>query len=538
MESLSESATIRNSVIYRLYPKSFFDFDGDGIGDIKGITAKLSYFLSLGVDVISISSVFETDSDEITFNTTDFMRVNPALGTLRDFEELLEEAHKLQLKIYLSFPISFTSTAHPWFEKSRASTSLNPYREYYIWHAGKGKSAPDNKRSSFKSPLWTYDDKSGEWYRCYNGSNTPQLNFDNPRVRKEILDVLRFWREKGVDGFIVENAFFTTDKLILDNRTLLYKADEGFFAEGRGLYRMLRDIKERVESDFPLLLDPENVHPGLYPYLLTNEKPIVDALYATDLIKDDRLFQKGSFSFKDFVKAYLSTQSTDLSDKTCLPFDGKDYSRLLSNLISQTNPAFIPAAKMLCALLFTARSVPSIYQGEEIGMTDYAPFKANDAKGYTMAPDLLHSRSPFQWDNNPNAAFTDCDYPFFLVNDNYHKINLLSQYVDGESIFSFYRKMIEMRKTSSALRNGEFIDRSEGNVLCFLRESKTERLLIVANASHKSLNAKLPANLVGQSALCEICNYGVVSKTLNATMGLRPYEVRVFRLSSPLLALN
>ena len=171
-------------------------------------------------------------------------------------------------------------------------------------------------------------------------------------------------------------------------------------------------------------------------------------------------------------------------------------------------------------------------------MTDFTTFKPSEHKGYTSDPNLLHARSPFQWDNNPNGAFTESAFSALPVNDNYHKINLLTQSSDGESVFSFYRRIILFRKNSSALQHGSFRLFPDGNILCYLRESEDERILIVANPSAKPLNAKLPKDLAGKSAHCELSNYAIFSKALNATMGLRPYEVRFYRLSAPLPALN
>ena len=538
MDNLPTSELQSASLIYRIYVRSFFDSDGDGIGDIKGITSKLPYFVSIGMDTLCLSFLLESDGEDMYFGVTDHQRINPALGTLSDLEELLEEAHKLNLKVFLSFPLSFTSISHTWFEKSRASTSLNPYREYYIWREGKGRSAPDNTRTVFKTPLWAYDGKSGEWYRCLHGEKYPDLNYDNPRVRREIIDALLFWIEKGVDGFIVENAHFATDKMILPDQTQLYKAGEDIFTEGKGLFRMLRDIKEKCEDPFSLYLDTEYVPLGLHPYLLSQERPVADALLTSDCVTADKINEKRTFAMKDFVNTYLSLQKADCATRTILAFESKDHTRLLSRIAAPADGAYLPAAKLLAALLLTSRSTPSLYQGEELGMTDFTTFKASEYKGYTSDPNLLHARSPFQWDNNPNGAFTDGEFSALPVNDNYHKINLLTQSSDPDSVFSFYRRVIVYRKNSSALQRGSFTDYSDGNILCYLRESEDERLLIVANPSPKPLNAKLPKELVGKTALCELCNYGIFSKVLNATMGLRPFEVRFYRLSAPLLALN
>ena len=537
MESSCENTAKDAHVVYRIYVKSFFDSDGDGIGDVKGITSKLSYFRSLGISALSLTSVFETDSDDLFFSVTDHKRINPAIGSLSDLDELIQTAHSMDIRIYLSFPLGFTSSSHSWFEKSREGVNLNPYREYYIWKKGNGKSAPSGDRTPFKTPVWYCDDKSGEWYYSYFGMRYPELNFDNPRLRKEIIDTLRFWIDNGVDGFTFENVHFATDKPLLADQALLYKSGEDLFTEGRGIYRMLREIREKC-ADIPILLDPFIVSSDIYPYLISGEKPIADALIDKTLISETALFGKNAFSAKDFTEEYLHSQTAPFARKTVIAFDEKDHSRLLSKFASPSDERNISAAKMLCALLFTAVASPSVHQGEEIGMTDFLRFKTGEHKGYTAAPELLHARSPFQWDNNRNAAFTANPYSAIPVNDNYHKINVLAEIADPDSVLSFYRRMITFRAASPALLVGTFRDYSDGNLLCFLREADNEKLLLIANPTPKPLNAKPPRELLGRSALCEICNYGVVSKTLNETMGLRPFEVRIFRFSPSRLALN
>lgn len=527
----------KNSVIYRVYPKSFFDSDGDGIGDIKGIISKLPYFLSLGIDVIVLSSLLETTSEDLVFAVTDYCRINPAIGTMDDFNELIQKAHESGLKVFLSFPLSATSSSHPWFEKSKASAVLNPYREFYTWKLGHKGKAPDKSATRFKTPLWYYDAKSHEWYKSFCGEKLPELNYDNPRVRKEIVDVFRFWREKGTDGFFVENAYFSTKKLILNDRKPLYKLNEEFFEEGKDLYRILRDVKDKLAVDFPVVLDADASNEGIYPYLTEGEKPVADSVVAEDLLSSTRISLPTAFSFKDFVKKYLSLQKTDSASGISLCFEDKDHTRLLSKIVSSSDENYLPAAKLLSALLLFSVSTPILYQGEEIGMTDYALSKS-DLRKTDVDPHLFHARSSYQWDNIPNGAFTAATFSAFPVNENYHKINLLAQSSDPKSVFSFYRRMIAFRKASSAVTQGSFRDFSTGNFVCFLRESQTERLLFIANPTHKHVNVKTPKELLGEAAVCELCNYDVVSKTLNQTMGLRPYEVRVFRLKAPVLALN
>ncbi len=538
MEPSTATDNFKNAVFYGIYPKSFFDSDGDGVGDLKGILSKLPYLVSLGADVIVLSSLFETTSEDLFFAPTDLCRVNPAIGTMDDFEELVSKAHESGLKVFLSFPLSATSVSHPWFEKSKESVSLNPYREYYTWQVGRKKSPPDNKKTRFKTPLWSFDAKTNEWYRSFYGENYPELNYDNPRVRKDISDVFRFWKEKGVDGFFVENAYFSARKPLWGAQKPPYKLSEDFFEEGKDLYRILLALKEKFANEFPVFIQADAVEPGLYPYLLESEKPVADGLLSECLLSATRIACPTSFSLKDFVKTYLSLQKSPSAERLSVCFEDKDHTRLISKILSLSDENYLPAAKLLAAMLLFSVSAPVLYQGEEIGMTDFTFTKSDLRNKGQVDPLLFHSRSAFQWDNVPHGAFTAAAFSAFPVNENYHKINLLAQSADPKSVFTFYRRMIAFRKGSSAVKSGNFKDFSYGNFVCFLREDQTERLLFIANPTHKHVNVRTPSEFSNESALCEICNYDVVSKTLNQTMGLRPYEVRVFRLKAPLLALN
>ena len=301
--------------------------------------------------------------------------------------------------------------------------------------------------------------------------------------------------------------------------------------------RVWRHIKEKFEENFPVIIDAEDVDPALYPYLIMAEKPVADSLLCEKQVSENHIAKQTSFSLKDWVKHYLSLQRSVCAPRLSLPFEDKDHTRLLSKITSANSENYLPVATFLSALLLCSVLTPALYQGEEIGMTDYPLTKA-EMRSAEMDPQTLHARSTYQWDSNPNAAFTAAAFPAFPVNPNYHKINLISESADQTSVFSFYRKMIAFRKSSSALSFGDFRDYSQGNLICFTRTSETERLLLIANATHKHVNARTPKELVGEPAVCELCNYSVVSKTLNATMGLRPYEVRIFRLKAPLLALN
>ena len=341
------------------------------------------------------------------------------------------------------------------------------------------------------------------------------MNYDNPRVRKEIVEAIRLWRSLGADGFVVENAYFSPH---IDGNDSKNYADA--FDNGAALYRILREIEEKFSGNFPILIS-DGISPDLYPRLTKGSAPVSNGILLAGLMSE---ISMGKFSFKYFLKKYLSLQRDN--DGLFLAFGDENHDRLLSKV---SRSRFLPlAAKMLGTLLLCAAPIPVIYQGEEIGMTDL-PKKLFD-KSITQSH--LNARSPFQWDNKTNAGFTASPFSYLPVNENYHEINSVAEAADPESPLSFYRRMIAFRKSSSALCEGEFQDCSKGDVFAFLRTSSTQRLFIIVNTLSEHLNYTVPKAFWGMNAECVLASCALVGKTLHSTMGLRPYEVRIYSLSA------
>ena len=528
-----------SSVVYQIYPKSFFDSDNDGIGDLKGITQKLPYLVKLGVDVIALSSLFESDLDSDVFAVTDYYKINPVIGSIEDFEELLTAAHAAQLKVFLTLPISYTSSGHEWFEQSKKQEMGNLYREFYDWSPEqKGKAAPDAQKNYVGASIWIYEKSNGRWFKTAYGAKTPLLNFENPRVRKEFSKIFSFWIEKGVDGFIVDNARFVMKRIVLSDLKPLYKVNETLFDVGGPLYHVLHETMGKEKDSIPIVLNATSTQRSVFPYLTDNHKPCCHSISAEYLISENRLDALGDFSFKAFLKEYCALQSSLPGKDLSFMLEDVNHIRFISRIAEDHDPLYPVVAKFLAGLLLTSSATPILYQGEEIGMGNFPLAKGTSALRPGENNAILHTKSPFQWDNNPQAAFTEATFPYLPVNENYHKINVLSESQNPESILNFYCRLISFRKTSSALSFGTFTDYSEANVLCFIRESDTERLLIIANTAQKPINYRIPEAFLGQSAVCELTNYTIFSKPLHATIGLRPYEIRIYRLKAPILAID
>jgi len=534
-----ESVNFYNrSVFYHLCVPSFYDSDQDGIGDIKGVIEKIPYLHMLGVDGIVLSPIFESDRNKLRFAVSDYYRVNPLYGSDDDFTALIEAAHGQGLKVLLSLPISCTSTSHEWFEKSSDTAESNPFREYYYRSRGKdGKphAAPDKIKDLSGTPRWYFSKKSGDWYRTIYGKDYPTLNYNNPRVRKQMTDVFLYWKQKGADGFFIEDCYFSIKRLTLPDGKLLYNVTDALFNDGGKTHRFLREVREKLGEDTPMILTAEGTDPSVFPYLTSGEKPIADSVVAENLFSFNRLATSKRFSKRKFFAAFMKSQKS-YCKRISLMLEDRVHRRFLSAYMKKGDLALSPCAKFLSAILLTSVGTPNIYQGEELGMSNFsdADFRKKSKKTDEKQADisiLVDARSPFQWDNKFNAGFTEGGFPYIPIHENYNKINAAAEARDPQSILNFYREMIAFRKASSALTIGSFEDHSKGHVLCYVRSSDTERILIIANSKNKHMNFTVPGVLLEREATCEVCNYPLVSKPIHPTMGLRPYEVRIFRLS-------
>ena len=533
MKDTNTKENYASSVVYRIYPKSFFDSDGDGIGDLAGIESRLPYLSALGVDTLVLSAITETDSERPEYGCTNYCRINPAIGTDEEFDSLVNAGHTAGFKIFLSLNLTCTSAQHSWFTQAMES-SQNAYKEFYVWRTGKGKNGkhpPNKKRNAFGQNEWTYSESKGEWYKNTFGASFPTLNYQNPRLRKEILDVIRYWLNRNVDGFVIDDAYFAIKKIILSDLKPIYKPGKDFFSSGGGIFQILNEIREKIGRDFPIILYGKNVKPGAFSYLVSTDRAVGDSLYAEHLISN--LTYDTSFCKEHFFRSYLSLQRSICKRDLTFAFEDEAHTRMISRFSDGADPA-MHLEKMLCTLLLTSTATPSIYQGQEIGMRDFPLRKSVEN---LIAKDNLHTTSPMQWDNVPSAGFTS-GYPYLPINDNYNKINVIAQANDADSLLNYTKHMIAFRKDSTALTLGDFSDHSKGHILSFIRQSDKEKLLIIANTTDKHMNYKVPSDLLEKEAVCEVSNYNVVSKQIFPTMGLRPYEVRIFRMKAPYLTIK
>ena len=545
----------QRSVVYQIYPRSFQDSNGDGIGDIPGITSRLEYIKELGADVIWLSPVYQSPNDDNGYDISDYRAIMTEFGTMADFDAMLEKAHSLGLKIVMDLVVNHTSDEHAWFMDSRSSKD-SPYRDYYIWKEGKEDgSAPTNMGSAFGGSAWELDEKTGMYYMHLFTKKQPDLNWDNPKVRDEVFDMMTWWLDKGIDGFRMDViSLISKDPAFPD-----YPADatgyshHNYVANGPREHEYLQEMNRRVLSKYDIITVGEtagvtleeakkyaNLDGSELNMVFQFEHMSVDGDPVTGKWTDARLELPK-------LKEVLSRWQTGLDGVAwnSLYWDNHDQPRIVSRWGNDAPEWRVLSAKMLALCLHMMQGTPYIYQGEELGMTNY-PWKNVDefqdidswnnynelvGKGL-MTPEAGfralcarsrdNARTPMQWDDTPNSGFST-GKPWMAVNPNYTEINAKAQVGDPDSVFAFYQELIRLRKEMDIIVYGscELLCPEDPDLYVYTRTLGQEKLLIVCNFSEKERAFALPEDFEGGRIL--ISNY--------ADRGtgdvVRPYEAFV-----------
>ena len=470
----------KESVVYQIYPRSFKDSNGDGIGDLQGIIEKLDYLQYLGVDVLWLSPIFKSPNDDNGYDVSDYCDIMDEFGTMADFDELLEGVHQRGLKLVLDLVPNHSSDEHFWFQESRKSKD-NPYRDYYIWR----EKPPSNWASFFSGSAWEYDEMAGEYYLHLFSKKQPDLNWENPKVRQEIYDIMHFWFKKGVDGFRMDVIPFISKRLDFPaiNPDDFIQSIIEVYANGPRLHEFLNEMNREVTSKYDVMTMGEciGVKPPQALDFVGEDRNELNMLYHFDHVN----INYGIGGKYDPIPWKLSTFKTIFADWIeavgdkgwiNITLDNHDFPRMLSRF-GNDDKYRIESAKLLATLLLTMRGGPCIYQGSEIGMTNVAFETLEEyddvevvnlhqewkAAGKDTAPLLKavqeqgrdNARTPMQWDNSPNAGFTS-GTPWLKINPNYSAINAKAALDDESSVFFFYKEMLAYRKENSTLIYGGF----------------------------------------------------------------------------------
>jgi oligo-1,6-glucosidase len=543
----------KEGVVYQIYPRSFKDTTGNGLGDIYGIIEKLDYIKSLGVDIIWLCPVYESPNDDNGYDISDYKAISEEFGGSDAFDDLLEGMHKRGLKLVMDLVLNHSSDEHKWFKESRKSKD-NPYRDYYFWKSSKDGNAPNNWTSFFSGSAWKKDEITDEYFLHLFTKKQPDLNWENPKVRKEIHEIVDYWCKKGVDGFRMDVISLISKQL--DFPDSIYPNDYGktiqnYYANGPKIHEYLNELNKEVLSKYDIMTVGEgpgiDLNNGLdYVNVDRNE---LDMIFHFDHMFIDNggggKYDPIDVSLPKFKNVFNDWDSK-LKDKGwgSIFLGNHDFSRMVSRF-GDDSTYHTESAKLLALLLLTLRGTVYIYQGDEIGMTNVAyPSieQYNDvetlgswnealSKGEDMNKflKLVHkqsrdnARTPIQWNANKNAGFSE-GQPWLKVNPNYETLNVETQEKDDLSILNFYRKMIAFRKANKVMVYGDYkcINKDDEHLFIYTRSDEKDRYIILLNFSDTTQPIKHPElNLSGSELV--ISNI----ETSNSIVELKPWEAQL-----------
>lgn len=546
----------KESVVYQIYPKSFNDSNGDGIGDIPGIIAKLDYLKDLGVNVLWISPMLESPQDDNGYDISDYRAIYKDYGTMEDYERLLAEAHSRGIRVLMDLVVNHTSDEHAWFVESRKSTD-NPYRDYYIWRDPKNGREPNNWGGVFGGPAWEFDDTTGMYYLHLFSKKQPDLNWENDEVRKEVYDMMTFWCDKGIDGFRMDVISLISKVPSLPDGEVnggLYGDFNPYCVHGPRVHEYLQEMNREVLSKYDVMTVGETSGVTIeeaqrYAGENSGELNMVFQFeHVEGKCGDNGKWTTARYDFKEFKQVMIKWQE-ELQGKAwnSLFLGNHDQPRSVSRF-GNDNPAYrVDSAKMLATCLHMMQGTPYVYQGEELGMTnayfdhleDYRDLESINhytelTEAGILSPDYMmkalmlrsrdNARTPMQWDDSANAGFTT-GTPWIKVNPNYKEINVAAAIADADSIYHYYQRLIRLRKEMDIIVYGEFeaILRDDDQLFAYIRRLGNESLLTVCNFTPQEARFELPEEF--RNAECLITNEGRTS--FDQSMTLNAYEAFV-----------
>lgn len=554
MEEAIRRAWWKEAVVYQIYPRSFQDTNGDGVGDLPGVIRRLDYVKELGADVIWLNPIYRSPNDDNGYDISDYRAIMEEFGTMADFDVLLREAHARGIRIVMDLVVNHTSDEHPWFVESRKSKD-NPYRDYYIWREGKNGAEPNNWGGSFSGSAWQLDEATGMYYLHLFSKKQPDLNWENPKVRREVYDLMRFWLDKGIDGFRMDVINFiskTADFPDGETNGGLYGDFGPFCINGPRIHEFLHEMNREALAPYDVMTVGEM--PGATPEqaaLYTGfDREELNMIFQFEHVGlDGGEYGKWSLNRVPLraLKETLSKWQTELDGRgwNSLYWNNHDQPRVVSRFGDDSTPLFREkSAKMLATLLHMLQGTPYIYQGEELGMTnvafpsidDYRDIETLNAyREFTgrrgVAPDEMlayihknsrdNARTPMQWDDSPNAGFTT-GTPWIAVNPAYREINAKAALADPNSVFYYYKKLIALRREYPIIVYGHYrlLLPDDDRVYACERSLNGEKLLVVCSFSREAIPFPLP---VPEGAELLLGNYEGESGDL------RPFEARVYR---------
>lgn len=556
-----------DAVAYQIYPRSFADSDGDGMGDLKGILSKVDYLAELGVDVVWLSPVYPSPMADNGYDIADYRDVDPLFGTLADLDAVIAALHARGIRLVMDLVVNHTSDEHPWFVQSRSSRD-NPYRDYYIWRPPRDGREPNNWLSHFGGSAWQYDEATGDYYLHLFSRKQPDLNWENPKVRAEVYDMMHWWLRQGVDGFRMDVINMISKAPGLPDapatRPGFYQWGGQYFVNGPRLLEFLAEMKREVLSKYDILTVGETpaVNTSQAVQITNEETGPLNMLFQFEHMDIDggrwgRRSQRRAWELAE-LKAITTRWQRDLElgrGWNSQYLSNHDQPRPVSRF-GDDGPCRAESAKLLGTFLHMLKGTPYVYQGEEIGMTNVALPSIDDYRDIETLNmyreriseegadpqalmQLIHARSrdnartPMQWSDGPNAGFT-AGTPWIKVNPNYRDINVEKALTDPDSVFHYYQRLIELRHTRPIVVYGvyDIIMENHPQIYAFTRTLEDERLLIILNFSGEEPVFELPDGLEAPQPRLLIANYPVREGDDLRRLELRPWEARVYLLGA------
>ena len=549
----------KESVVYQIYPRSFCDSNGDGIGDLNGITSKFDYLKELGIDVIWLSPVYKSPNDDNGYDISDYQAIMDEFGTMEDFDRMLAAAHERGIKIMMDLVVNHTSDEHKWFIESRKSTD-NPYRDYYIWRPAKEDgSLPNNWGSCFSGPAWEYDKTTDMYFLHLFSKKQPDLNWDNPVVRQEVFDMMNWWLDKGIDGFRMDVISLISKRPGLPDGTLGLNGYATFdiAANGPHVHEYLQEMRQKALNNADTITVGECAGVTLEEakkYARSDEKEL-NMVFQFEHMDVDGDEKAGKWTTKKMdlrdMKKILTRWQKGLQDVAwnSLYWENHDQPRSVSRFGNDSDEYREISAKMLATCLHMMQGTPYVYQGEELGMTN-CPFNTLEnfrdlesinafheltEQGKKTEEEMLaaisykgrdNARTPMQWDDSAYAGFSTAE-PWIMVNPNYTKINAKEQVSREDSVFKYYQKLIRLRHESDLIVYGTYdlILDDDKDIYAYTRTLDDEKLVVYCNFSENTREVEVPAEFTDGKVL--ISNYTDAKADKKIT--LRPYEAVVIQ---------
>lgn len=547
----------KECVAYQVYPRSFMDSNGDGVGDIKGVTSKLDYLKDLGIDVIWLSPMYKSPNDDNGYDISDYQDIMEEFGTMEDFDELLLEVHQRGMKLILDLVINHTSDEHPWFIESRSSRD-NDKRDWYIWRDGKEEKEPNNWESIFSGSAWKYDELTDQYFMHIFSARQPDLNWENPEVRNALYDMVNWWLDKGIDGFRVDAISHIKKKPGLPDLAnpdnLDYVSSFPYMMNVEGIDDFLSEFAEKTIKKYDIMTVGEANGVGLNDAdkWVGEDHGYFNMIFQFEFLN---LWNKDAKDTVDVValKKVLSKWQNGLEGRgwNALFIENHDQPRRVSTWANDAK-FWKESAKMLGTLYFLMKGTPFIYQGQEIGMTnvqfpsidDYDDvgmvnfYKVEAEKGVPHEEIMKvvwkqgrdNARTPMQWNEGNMAGFTTANHSWIGVNPNYLTINVEEQIKDPDSILSFYKELIRLRKGSPLFVYGsyELLLPNHKRLFVYIRKLGYKKAFVINNFSEKPTIFRLPSSLSYKHSELVLHNYEVQNKKLRKSTLLKPYESRVY----------